>query len=45
MAGYENGIITEERLNDALHRILALESTHGTAQKKKRKMRSFLRRR
>ena len=26
MAGYENGIITEERLNDALHRILGLKA-------------------
>lgn len=41
MAGYENGIITEERLNDALHRILALKAHMGLH--KKRKMRSFLR--
>lgn len=29
MAGYENGIITEERLSDALHRILALKAHMG----------------
>lgn len=29
MAGYENGIITEERLSDALHRILALKARMG----------------
>lgn len=35
MAGYENGIITEERLNDALHRILALKAHMGLHKKAK----------
>lgn len=35
MAGYENGIITEERLSDALHRILALKAHMGLHKKAK----------
>ena len=35
MAGYENGIITEERLYDALHRILALKAHMGLHKKAK----------
>ncbi len=35
MAGYENGIITEERLDDALHRILALKAHMGLHKKAK----------
>ncbi len=33
--GYENGIITPERLDDALHRILALKAHMGLHKKKK----------
>jgi len=36
MAGYENGIITEERLSDALHRILALKAHMGLHRKAKK---------
>jgi len=35
MAGYENGVITEERLSDALHRILALKAHMGLHKKAK----------
>ena len=35
MAGYENGVITEERLSDALHRILALKAHMGLHRKAK----------
>lgn len=35
MAGYEDGIITEERLSDALHRILALKAHMGLHKKAK----------
>lgn len=34
-AGYENGTITDERLNDALHRILALKAHMGLHKKAK----------
>lgn len=34
-AGYENGIITKERLSDALHRILALKAHMGLHKKAK----------
>ena len=33
MNGYKNGVITDERLDDALHRILGAESPHEPAQK------------
>ena len=33
MEGYKNGIITEERLNDALTRILGIKSFFRTSQK------------
>lgn len=36
MAGYENGVITEERLSDALHRILALKAHMGLHKKAKK---------
>lgn len=35
MAGYENGVITEERLDEALHRILALKAHMGLHRKAK----------
>ncbi len=35
MAGYESGVITEERLSDALHRILALKAHMGLHRKAK----------
>lgn len=35
MAGYESGLITEERLSDALHRILALKAHMGLHEKAK----------
>ncbi len=35
MEGYKNGIITEERLSDALHRILALKAHMGLHKKAK----------
>lgn len=35
MAGYESGLITEERLSDALHRILALKAHMGLHKKAK----------
>ncbi len=35
MEGYKNGIITEERLSDALHRILALKAKMGLHKKAK----------
>jgi len=35
MAGYENGIITKERLDEALHRILALKAHMGLHKKAK----------
>ena len=40
MAGYKNGIITEERLNDALHRILGVKAALNlhTLQKEQRLM-------
>lgn len=36
--GYKNGIITEERLNDALHRILALKAKMGLHKKDKKEL-------
>lgn len=35
MAGYDSGVITEERLSDALHRILALKAHMGLHKKAK----------
>lgn len=35
MKGYQNGVITEERLSDALHRILALKAHMGLHKKAK----------
>ena len=33
MAGYKNGVITEERMNDALHRILGVKASIGLHKK------------
>lgn len=33
MAGYKNGVITEERMNDALHRILGVKASIGLHRK------------
>lgn len=38
MKGYENGMITEERLQDALHRILALKAHMGLHRKAKQEL-------
>lgn len=38
MDGYRNGIITEERLNDALHRILALKAHMGLHRRPKEEL-------